>query len=570
MNRTNLNQNKTGSAISRFMPAVRWLRSYDRSWLRGDLIAGVTLAAYLLPSAIGDASLAGLPPEAGLYACLFSGLTFWLFCSSRHTSIAVTSAISLLLGSTLGGLAGGDAFRYAILGSATAILVALIAVIAWMVRAGVIVNFISESVMVGFKCGVALFLASSQLPKLFGFHGTHGDFWENAGHFLKNLSETNGASLTVGGIALAILVLGKIYLKQKPVALFVVVGSIFISSLFGLDRYGVKLLGDVPQGLPAIGLPGVHWSDLNNLLPLAFACFLLGAVETAAIGRMFTAKHGGRFDANQEFLALGVANLAAGLGHGFPVSGGMSQSMVNESGGAHTPLSSVIAAGLILLVVVFLSHLLKSLPQPVLAAVVLVAVAGLFKVSVLKHLWRSERPEFIVAMAALLGVLGSGLLHGVMIGAVISLVQLIRRASRPHVALLGRIPGTQHFSDSERHPKNELVPGVLIFRPESSLYYFNVDYVCDQIMDRVRKYSPQPQLVVIDFSAAPSVDLQSSQTLAILLDELISSGIRTQAVEVRSSVRERLRSEGLDAKFGGVSRGLSLAGAIEEFQKKAV
>jgi high affinity sulfate transporter 1 len=555
------------STLARWIPAWQWLGRYDRTWLRGDLIAGVTLAAYLLPSGIGDASLAGLPPEAGLYAVLFSGLVFWLFCSSKHTAISVTSAISLLLGSSLGDLAGGDASRFAALAAGTAILVAVIAVISWLIRAGAIVNFISESVMVGFKCGVALFLASSQLPKLFGFHGAHGDFWENAGHFLSHLGETNGAALTVGGIALALLVLGKMYLPQKPVALFVVVGSIILSSLVSLDSYGVKLLGEVPQGLPTVGLPALHWSELNELLPLAFACFLLGAVETAAIGRMFAAKHGGRFDANQEFLALAAANLAAGLGRGFPVSGGMSQSMVNESGGARTPLSGAIAAGLILLVVVFLSHLLHALPQPVLAAVVLVAVAGLFKVSALKHLWQSDRTEFFIAIAALLGVLGSGLLRGVMIGAIISLISLIRRVSRPHVALLGRIPGSQQFSDLEHHSENERTPGILIFRPESSLYYFNVDYVCDWILERTRADATPPSLVILDFSAAPSVDLQSTQTLGSMVDEFSAASIKVQAVEARAAVRERLKREGLDAKLGGITRGMSVADAVADFQK---
>jgi high affinity sulfate transporter 1 len=533
--------------------------------LRGDLVAAITLAAYLLPAGLGDASLANLPPEAGLYACLFGGLVFWLFCSSRHTAITVTSAISLLIGATLGEIAGGDTTRFAALAAATALLVAFIAFMAWLVKAGAIVNFISESVMTGFKCGVALYLASTQLPKLFGLHGAHGDFWENSGHFLKHLNETNPASLTIGGIALVVLVLGKVFLKHKPVALFVVVGGIIASSALSLDVHGVKLLGEVPQGLPALGLPGIQWADLNQVLPLAFACFLLGAVETAAIGRMFTAKHGGRLDANQEFLALAAANMASGLGRGFPISGGMSQSLVNEGGGAKTPLSGALAAGMILVVVLFFSHLLSALPQPVLAAVVLVAVAGLFKLSTLKQLWRGDRPEFVVAMAAIIGVLSSGLLRGVMIGAVISLVQLLRRASHPHVAFLGRIPGTRRFSDRERHPDNELIPGVLIFRPESSLIYFNVDHIRETIADRAQSEAVPPRLVVIDLSAAPLVDLQSAHTLAGLADELAAAGIRMQCVEARSGVRERLRNEGLDERLGGIDRFTSVADVVESF-----
>jgi sulfate permease, SulP family len=555
------------SQWKRWLPAAGWLPGYDRTWLRGDVVAGITLAAYLLPAGLGDASLAGLPPQAGLYACLFGGLVFWLFCSSRHTVITVTSAISLLMGASLGEIAGGDAARFGALAAGTALLVAFIAFIAWVARAGAIVNFISESVMTGFKCGVALFLASTQLPKLFGVHGAHGSFWENSGHFLQHLSETNPASLAIGGSALALLILGKVFLKNKPVALFIVIGGIVASSALNLDSHGVKLLGEVPQGLPMPGLPAIHWSDLNKLLPLAIACFLLGAVETAAIGRMFTARHGGRLDANQEFLALASANLAAGLGHGFPISGGMSQSLVNESGGAHTPISNLLAALLILIVVLFFSHLLTALPQPVLAAVVLVAVAGLFKVSTLKELWKGDRREFVVAVAAIAGVLGSGLLRGVMIGAVLSLVQLLRRASRPHVAFLGRIPGTRRFSDRERHPDNELTSGVLIFRPESSLIYFNVDHVCETILDRVRAEPAPPKLVVLDLSAAPQVDLQSAHTLAGMARELTAEGIRLQVVEARSAVRDRLRNEEVDGHLGGINRFASVADILDEFSR---
>src|SRR5689334_14943524 len=242
------NPEQTSKGIGRWVPALQWLRGYDKSWLRGDLVAGITLAAYLIPAALGDASLANLPPQAGLYACLFGGLVFWAFCSSRHTVITITSAISLLMGASLGEIANGDTARFGALAAGTALMVALIAFVAWLVKAGVIVNFISESVMTGFKCGVALFLATTQLPKLFGFHGAHGNFWENSASFFKHLPDTNPASLTVGLSALALLMLGKIFLKNKPVALFVVVGGILASSWLGLEARGVKLLGDVPQG----------------------------------------------------------------------------------------------------------------------------------------------------------------------------------------------------------------------------------------------------------------------------------------------------------------------------------
>src|SRR6266496_1773924 len=531
-------------SLARWIPALTWLRSYNRSWLRGDILAGITLAAYLLPAALGDASLANLPPEAGLYACLFSGLVFWIFCGSRYTVASVTSAISLIIGASLGEITGGNTLRFGTLAAGTALLVSVIAFIAWLAKAGVMVHFISESVMTGFKCGVALFLASTQLPKLFGFHSAHGSFWGNTGYFFKHLNETNSMSLLVGGIALALLILRKIFLKHKPVALFVVIGGITAASVLSLETHGVKLIGAVPQGIPPFRLPAVHWNDLNELLPLALACFLLGAVETAAIGRMFVAKHGGRFDANQENLALAASNLVAGLGGGFPVSGGTSQSLVNEEGGARTPLSTALAAVFILVVVLFFSHLLSALPQPVLAAVVL------------------------VAMAAFLGVLTSGLLRGVMIGAAISLVQLVRESSRPHIALLGRIPGTRRFSDRERHPDNELIAGVMIFRPESGLVYFNVDYVSETILNRVNAEPTTPKLVVLDLSAAARVDMQSAHTLASIAEELTAKGIQFHAVEPRSSVRDRLRKEGVDSKLGGINRFATVADVIDSFHSE--
>jgi MFS superfamily sulfate permease-like transporter len=330
----------------------------------------------------------------------------------------------------------------------------------------------------------------------------------------------------------------------------------------------VKLLGQVPHGFPRIGLPDVSRQDLNDLLPLAIACFLLGAVETAAIGRMFAAKHGGRLDASQEFLALAGANLAAGLGRGFPVSGGMSQSLVNESAGARTPMSGLIASLLILLVALFLSGMLRTLPQPVLAAVVLMAVVGLVNVRAIAHLWRTDRQELLIAAAALAGVLTSGLLKGVLIGAVISMLLLIRRASRPHVAFLGRIPGARRYSDLERHADNEQVPGVLIFRPESAIVYFNADHVRDTVAARVRAAVPPVRMVLCDLSATPHVDLAGAEMLKALEKELRGMGIRLQIVEARASVRDKLRAEGIEDRIGRIDRFTSVADAVEASERE--
>ncbi len=444
------------------------MREYRAEWLRPDLVAGLTLAAYLLPAGIGDASLAGLAPEAGLYACLFSGLVFWIFCSSKQTVITVTSALSLLIGASVGDLSAGDPERHAALAAGVTLMVAAIAFAAWLVRAGNAIGFFSETVLVGFKAGLALYLASTQLPKLFGFKGTHGDFWERSAYFVAHLGETHRVSLLVGVVALTVLIAGKLWLKNRPVAFLVVVAGMFAARFMDLDAQGVALLGEVPQGLPSLGLPAVSRHDLNELMPIALAGFVLAAVETSAIGRMFGQKHGYRFDANQELLAIGAGNLLSGLGRGFPVSGGMSQSLVNESAGARTPVSGLIAAVFTLIVVLFASGLLRNLPQPVLAAIVLAAVMGLVNIRALQHIWRFSRAEFLVAIAAMFGVLGSGPVNGVLLGAAISIVLLLRQAARPRVVELARVPGTTYFADRVRHPENEPIPGVLVVRCEVS------------------------------------------------------------------------------------------------------
>ncbi len=551
--------------LTRVVTAAAWLRRYELRWFRPDLAAGITLGAYLLPAGLGDASLAGLPAQAGLYACLFSGLVFWLFCSSRHTAVTVTSAISLLLGTSLGTLANGDTSRFGALAAGTAILVAAMAFTAWLLRAGVIVSFISETVLVGFKTGVACVLASTQLPKLFGIKGAHGSFWENIGHFLSHLRETHALSLMTGLGALAVLILGKRFWKNKPVALVVVIAGILIATLAHMGDRGVKMLGTVPQGLPPIGLPAVQWSDLNDLLPLAMACFLLGAVETVAIGRMFALKHGYRLDPNQEFLSLAGANLAAGLGQGFPVSGGMSQSLVNESGGARTPLSGFISSVLVLIVTLFFSGLLKNLPQPALAAIVLMAVTGLFKLEAFKKLWRFSHSEFAVAFVATLGVLGLGILKGVLIGAVLSIILLLRRASRPHVAVLGRVPGMDLYGDIERNPENEQADGVLIFRVDSSILYFNAEFVRERFVQFLHEQAPPVKLGIWCLATTPHVDLAGAEMLEQLHAELHGRGITLALAEARGPVREELRAAGLEHLFGVIRENATIAPIVQQW-----
>jgi sulfate permease, SulP family len=550
------------------LAAAGWLPAYRAGSLRPDLVAGLTLAAYLLPAGIGDASLAGLAPEAGLYACLFAGLVFWLFCSSKHTVITVTSALSLLVGVSVGEVSAGDPARHAAFAAAVTLMVAAIAILAWLVRAGAAVGFFSETVLVGFKAGLALYLASTQLPKLFGFKGTHGDFWERSAHFISHLGETHRMSLLVGAAALAFLVAGKLWLKNRPVAFLVVVSGIIAARLMNLEAAGVTLLGEVPQGLPSLGLPSVSRHDLNVLFPVALAGFVLAAVETSAIGRMFGQKHGNRFDANQELLAIGAGNVFAGLGRGFPVSGGMSQSLVNESAGARTPVSGLIAALFTLIVVLFASGLLRNLPQPVLAAIVLAAVMSLIDITALRHIWRFSRTEFFVAIAALIGVLGSGPVNGVLLGAGISIVLLLRQAARPRVVELARVSGTSYYADRMRHPENETSPGILVIRPESALLYFNVEYVRDRLFELLGGRSDSIRLVVFFLGAVPRIDLAGAELLADLLRTFRARNVEFRLAEAHGEVREALRRAGFDRDYGALESGQTIDRVVSEWEQR--
>jgi SulP family sulfate permease len=490
-----------------FLPIVGWLPRYQPAWLRFDVVAGVTLAAYAVPVSLAYAGLAGLPPQTGLYCYLLAGLGYAAFGSSRHLAVGPTSAIALLLGVTLAGLAAGDAARQAALASLTALIVAGVFALAWLLRLSVLVSFISESILTGFKAGAALVIASTQLPKLFGIRGGGDDFFERMGQLFRQVPDTNLLTLTIGASAIVALLLGEKLLPGRPVALGVVLLALLVASLGHVEKYGVKVVGELPAGLPHFQVAGaslgaVPIEELRQLTRLAFACFLLAYIESVSAARTFALKHHYAVDPRQEFLGLGAANLLAGLWQGFPVAGGLSQTAVNEKGGARTPLSLAVASAVIALVLLFFTGLFQSLPDAVLAAIVLMAVKGLIDLKELRYLWHASRIDFGAAGVALVGVLVLGILDGVLVAVLASVMMVLGRVARPHVAFLGRIPGTDRFSDVARHPENEAIPGVLAFRVEASLVYFNVDHVLEAVLRRVQS-EPGPQRVVYDFSNTP-------------------------------------------------------------------
>jgi high affinity sulfate transporter 1 len=550
----------------RLLPITGWLPQYRPAWLRFDVVAGITLAAYAVPVSLAYAGLAGLAPQTGLYCYLLAGLGYAVFGSSRHLAVGPTSAIALLLGVALAGPAAGDPARQAALASLTALIVATVFALAWLLRLSVLVRFISESVLTGFKAGAALVIASTQLPKLLGVRGGGDDFFERVGQLVWQAPDTNLLTLAVGVGAILALLLGEKLLPGRPVALGVVLAALVVASLGQVEEHGVKVVGELPAGLPHFEIVGaslgaMQLEEVRHLTRLAFACFLLAYIESVSAARTFALAHDYEVDARQELLGLGAANVLAGLWQGFPVAGGLSQSAVNEKGGARTPLSLVVASGVIALVLLFFTSVFRSLPDAVLAAIVLIAVKGLIDLQELRYLWHASRIDFAAAGVALVGVLVMGILDGVIIAALASVVMVLARVARPHVAFLGRIPGTDRFSDLARHPENEPVPGVLAFRVEASLVYFNVDHVREAVLRRVQG-EPGLERVVYDLSNTPYVDVAGARMLGRLHRELAGKNIELRVVGAHGEVRDRLRFEKLQDWVGPINRHVSLREAV--------
>lgn len=548
-------------------PLLECLTTYDRDCLRGDVVAGVTLAAYAVPVSLAYASLAGLPPQAGAYCYLVAGLAYALLGTSRQLAIGPTSAIAILIGTVVPVLADGDAARIPGIAALTALTAALLGVVAWVLHLSGLVNFIGETILTGFKAGAALTIGLTQLPKLFGVSGGGDHFFERVVVLARQLPQTNLTVFVIGLAALVLLLVGDRFFSGRPIALFVVVVFTGLVSWLGLSEHGVATVGVLPAGLPQLAWPSLHLRDVDGALPLAAACFLLSYVESVAAARTLAAKHDYTISPRQELLALAAANAAAAFGQGFPVAGGLSQSAVNDKAGARTPLSLVFASATIAVCLLFLTELLRNLPSVVLAAIVLVAVRGLIDVAALRHLLRVSRQEFLIAGVALVGVLLLGILKGVLLAVVVSLLMLLSAVATPHVAVLGRIPGTTRFSDAERHHGNESIPGVLIFRVEAAVLYFNAEHVRSAMWTRIIT-ADGLRLVVLDLSNAPHIDVSGAEMLTALHHALEARGARLRVVEARSHVRELLRAVEFEHSVGYVDRHSTLLQAIAEFENR--
>jgi sulfate permease, SulP family len=543
---------------------------YVTSWLSSDLVAGITLAAYAIPVSLAYATLAGLPPQVGVYGYLMGGLGYALAGSSRFLAIGPTSAVSLMIAGTVGDMAGDDAALYAHIATSAAVGVGVLSLMAWAFRLSVLVKLISDSVLTGFKAGAGLTIAITQLPALFGVTGGGHNVPERLLFLARQLEGTNLATLAVGLSALMLLWSGERWLPGRPIALGVVALSIIAVMLFDLTRYKITVTGLIPPGLPILAIPTVRLRDQEGIVALATGCMLLAYIEGVAAARAFATKHRQTIDPRRELLGLAAANIATAAVGGYPVAGGLSQTAVNEGAGAHSRMSLVFASLTLALCLTFFTALIAGLPKAVLAAIVLTAVAGLIDFHAFMRMWRASRMDFLNATAALVGVLLLGILQGILLAALISVLLLLALSSTPHVAFLGRIPGTTQYSDIQRHPENESLVGTIAFRPEASLLYLNAEYVLTHVLAQLETVGTESVLsVVCDLSASPMMDLAGARMLTELRENLRTRGATLTIVNAHGRVRDLLRAEGLDANFQGMGRGATIADALRAIADKA-
>lgn len=536
-----------GKADRRIAP---WLRVYRAADLRPDIVAGLSLAAFVIPESLAYATLAGLQPVAGLYCYLVAGLAYALFGTSRQLAVGPTSALALAVAAGVATLASGDPVRAAGLAAAIALLVGLISIGGRYVGLANVAYFLSNPVVTGFKTGAAIYIASTQLPKVLGLHSSTGNFFERIAHIVMSVGEASLPATVVGAAAVALFLGFERAFPGRPTTLVVVALSIVLSSLLDATRFGILLVGDLPRGLPLPSLPDIQVSELGVLIPTAFACFLLAYSEAISVARSFAQKNGYEIDPERELTALGAANVATSLVQGFPVSGGMSQTAVNDMGGAKSPLSLVVTSGAVALTLLFFAGVFRNLPEPVLGAIILMAAKHLVKIDELRELWRAARAEFWIAIIALLGVLAAGLLNGLLLAAVGSLILLLARASRPAIVVLARDPASGRYINRGRLAAPQATPGIVVLRSAGAWVYFNAEQIRRHLLELVEQAAQPVVTVVVDFSQVPSVDITAAASLRSLWRTLAARGISLRLAEVRDDVAESLIAEGVEAEIG--------------------
>jgi high affinity sulfate transporter 1 len=534
------------------VPILSWLPAYDRAALRPDLIGGLVSWAVMIPISIAYADLAGMPPEAGLVTAFAALGAYAVLGTSRDLKVTTSSSVAVMAAAVVAPVAAGRGTEaYVALMAALALMVGAALLVAGLLRLGFLSQFLAKPVVTGFVVGLAITIVVGQLPKLFGVPGGGDNPFEELAILVQQLPDANPWTLAVGVTALLVLAILRRVAPRIPGALVVLVLGLVATPLLGLESHGVSTVGAVPTTVPLPGIPSVSVSDLSRIAFGAAGIVFLALAESIGAARSLATRGGYAIDPNQELVALGGSNLAAGLFGGFPVDASLSQSATAQAAGARTQLSSLVTGGLILLTALVLAPLFQDLPNAVLAAIVMTSALSLIDLRELRRYYDWRPRDFFLALTALVGVITTSPLTGIAIAAVLSLLAILYQASRPYLAVVGRLPGEPPaFGDVARHPHAVQSPGVLVLRPDVALHFVNASVAKDQVAAAIESVHPPPRVVVLDLAASTDLDVAATDALVELLTDLRARGIELRLAHARAGVRDRMRRTGFLAQLG--------------------
>jgi high affinity sulfate transporter 1 len=538
------------ASLSEMTPGLARMRNYDRSWLRGDVLAGVTVAAYLVPQCMAYAEIAGLPPVVGLWGILLPMLAYAVLGSSPQLSVGPESTTAIMTASAVAPLAAANGSDYAALCAAAALLVGIVCIVGYVARLGFVANLLSRPILVGYLAGVALIMISGQLDKVIGVDTGGDGFVGEVREFLANLERANTATVVLSAAVLVLLFAIQHWFPKLPGPLISVLAAVVVVAAFDLQAEGVAIVGEIPAGLPTPALPDIGWEEVGSLVPAAVGIALVGYSDNVLTARGFARNTGTRVDANQELLALGTSNLANGLFQSFPISSSGSRTTIGNSVGSRSQLFSLVAFGSLLAVLFFLGPLLEQFPQAALGALVIWAAIKLIDGPEFRHLLAFRRTEFLLAIATTTGVLLTDILVGVAVAIGLSVIDLVARIARPHDAVLGKVPGLAGYHDLEDYDTAEALPGLFIYRYDAPLFFANADDFRDSALDELEHHGRPVEWFVLQAQAIGRIDSTAEQMLREFIDEITDRGMVFAAVELKQELTAQFDRVGLIERIG--------------------
>ena len=532
------------------LPVLEWIRSYPARYIGADITAGVVVAALAMPQALGYAGIAGVPVLVGLYSIPLALIAYAIFGSSPRLVVGPVSTVSVLSGSLIADISGGDPAQAVVLTSALALSAGLVLILGGLLKLGWAAEFMSRPIVTGFVFGLVLLIVLGEVPNLLGMPVESGDVFRRLWEILTSLGEVHPLTAAVGLTSLAILFLGAKFLPRIPWGLLVLIGAIALSTVADLSERGVKTVGEVPTGLPPIGLPGVSVSDLGPVITGGIALAMVGLAEGLSAARLLAAKGGYRVDTDQELIATGAANLGSGVFGGMGVAGSLSKTAAAERAGSKTQITGVAAAAIVLLAVVSLAGALSPLPKAVLSAIVIQAVWGLMDVNALRRYRLVRRNDFTSSLAALVGVLLFGPLYGLLTAIGLAVLGLVYRSSRIDMEIMGKVPDEKAAWGSIRnHPERETYDGVMVIRLDAPLFWANAAQIADGVLAEVQA-GDDIHAVLLDLEATSQLDTTSVYALELIHERLVEQGIELYLVRVFYQARQVLARSGFIEQLG--------------------